>query len=154
MNEDRIRLEMGTSSHNEAFARSVVAAFAARMNPTLEETEDIKTAVSEAVTNCIVHAYNEGPGKIVVEAWIQDDTLGVEVIDFGCGIEDVEKAMEPFFTTKPSAERSGIGFMIMGSFMDRLTVVSRPGQGTRVTMRKRICSQLETGEPDAQTQRV
>ena len=133
-----MKLEFLSRSINEGFARSAVAAFAAQLDPTLEELGDIRTAVSEAVTNAIVHAYPDTLGKITLRARImENNTLEITVRDSGCGIPDIEKAREPLFTTG-GAERSGMGFTIMESFMDRLTVSSRIGRGTTVTMRRRI----------------
>ena len=131
-------LDFPSKSANEAFARSAVACFAAQMDPTLGELEDIKTAVSEAVTNAIVHGYPNVLGKVLVKAKIcEGNVLEVSVKDRGRGIPDVEKARQPMFTTG-GEERSGMGFTIMESFMDTLKVRSRPGKGTVVTMRKRI----------------
>ena len=133
-----ISMEFLSRSVNEGFARMAVAAFAAQLDPTLEELGDIKTAVSEAVTNCIVHAYPDTLGKIVVKARIlDDDVLEVIVRDWGRGIRDVEKARQPLYTTG-GEDRSGMGFTIMESFMDKLRVVSREGQGTKVVLRRRI----------------
>ena len=133
-----ITLEFPSRSANEGFARSAVAAFAVQLDPTLEELGDIKTAVSEAVTNAIVHAYPDTIGKIAVKCRIlEGDVLEVAVRDWGRGIADVERAREPLFTTG-GEERSGMGFTIMESFMDKLTVRSAEGKGTRVTMRRRI----------------
>ena len=133
-----IIFECLSRSANEAFARGAVACFAAQLDPTLEELGDIKTAVSEAVTNAIVHAYPDTLGKIVIKVRIQEgNVLEITVRDWGCGIADVERAREPMFTTG-GAERSGMGFTIMESFMDRLTVRSKPGKGTTVTMRRTI----------------
>ena len=133
-----IIFEFLSRSANEGFARSAVAAFAAQLDPTLEELGDIKTAVSEAVTNAIVHAYPDTLGKIVVKAKILDgNILEVTVRDWGKGIADVEQARQPLYTTG-GEERSGMGFTIMESFMDKLTVRSSEGKGTRVTMRRRI----------------
>ena len=133
-----IKLEFLSRSTNEGFARSAVAAFASQLDPTLDELGDIKTAVSEAVTNAIVHAYPDTLGKIVVRVRLLDGgVLEIAVYDWGRGIADVEKAREPLFTTG-GEERSGMGFTIMESFMDTLKVRSRPGKGTVVTMRKRI----------------
>ena len=133
-----IKLEFLSRSTNEGFARSAVAAFASQLDPTLDELGDIKTAVSEAATNAIVHAYPQEIGKIALRACIFDgNLLEITVRDWGCGIADVEKAREPLYTTG-GEERSGMGFTIMGSFMDTLKVRSRPGKGTVVTMRKRI----------------
>lgn len=136
--ENYIKLEFPSRSVNEGFARSAAAAFAAQLDPTLDELGDIKTAVSEAVTNCIVHAYPDSLGKITMRLRILDgDTLEISVKDTGRGIEDVEKAREPLFTTG-GEERSGMGFTIMESFMDKLSVRSKPGKGTTVTMRRSI----------------
>ncbi len=133
-----ITLEFLSRSANEAFARGTVACFAAQLDPTLEELGDIKTAVSEAVTNAIVHAYPDTLGRVVVKARIlSDGVLEVSVRDWGKGIEDVGQARQPLYTTG-GEERSGMGFTIMESFMDQLTVRSAPGKGTRVTMRRRI----------------
>ena len=132
------KMEFQSRSANESFARTVVACFAAQLDPTLDEINDIKTAVSEAVTNCIVHAYPDSIGKISLRVRIlEGDTIEITVKDFGCGIEDVEKARQPLFTTV-GEERSGMGFTIMESFMDKLTVRSKPGKGTTVIMRRKI----------------
>ena len=136
--ENYIRLEFPSKSVNEAFARAAVACFAAQTDPTLEELSDIKTAVSEAVTNCIVHAYPNSIGKICLKAAVlEDNSVEIVIRDWGRGIEDIEKAREPMFTTG-GAERSGMGFTIMESFMDVLRVRSIPGKGTTVTMRRRV----------------
>lgn len=136
--ENYIKLEFPSRSVNEGFARAAAAAFAAQLDPTLDELGDIKTAVSEAVTNCIVHAYPDSLGRITMRLRILDgDTLEISVKDAGVGIPDVAKAREPLFTTG-GEERSGMGFTIMESFTDRLRVRSRPGRGTTVTMRRRI----------------
>ena len=133
-----ISMEFLSRSVNEGFARMAVAAFAAQLDPTLEELGDIKTAVSEAVTNATVHAYPHTLGKIVLEGRILDDNiLEITVRDWGRGIPDVEKARQPLYTTG-GEERSGMGFTIMESFMDQLRVVSHEGQGTKVVMRRRI----------------
>lgn len=133
-----ISMEFLSRSVNEGFARAAVAAFAAQLDPTLEEIGDIKTAVSEAVTNAIVHAYPDELGKINVRAAIfEGNVLEITVRDWGCGMADVDKAREPLFTTG-GEERSGMGFTIMESFMDSLTVRSRPQKGTVVTMKRKI----------------
>ena len=133
-----ITFEFLSRSANEGFARGAVACFAAQLDPTLEELGDIKTAVSEAVTNAIVHAYPDTLGKVVVKAKIlEGNVLEVTVRDWGKGIADVDKARQPLYTTG-GEERSGMGFTIMESFMDKLTVRSAEGKGTRVTMRRRI----------------
>lgn len=125
---------------NESFARVVIAAFAVQLSPTVSEIADIKTAVSEAVTNAIVHGYEGTCGMVTLRAAIHDRTLTVEVSDSGRGIRDIPQAMEPFFTTHPEQERSGMGFSVMQTFMDDLRVDSTPGEGTSIRMRKRIRS--------------
>lgn len=139
-----IKLEFPSRSTNEGFARAAAAAFAAQLDPTMEELGDIKTAVSEAVTNCIVHAYPDSLGKITLRLRILDGgVLEISVKDTGRGIEDVERAREPLFTTG-GEERSGMGFTIMESFMDRLSVRSKPGRGTTVTMRRAVAVRERT----------
>ena len=136
--ENYILIEFTSRSVNEAFARSAVAAFAARMDPTLDELGDIKTAVSEAVTNCIVHRYPDSIGMITLRCRILDDNvLDIVVKDKGAGIEDITKARMPMYTTG-GEERSGMGFTIMESFMHELKVSSKPGRGTTVHMKRRI----------------
>ena len=131
-------MEFPSCSANEGFARTAAACFAAQLDPTLEEVNDVKTAVSEAVTNAIVHAYPDTLGKIVMKLRIREDhSLEIVVRDWGIGIEDVERARTPLFTTG-GEERSGMGFTIMESFMDVLKVRSAPGKGTTVTMRRKI----------------
>lgn len=125
-------------AENESFARVVVSAFLVRRNPTLEEVGDVKTAVSEAVTNAIVHGYRGASGDVTLYACVADDLFIVEVRDNGVGIADVEKAMKPFYTDKPDEERSGMGFTVMQTFMDEVSVESEVGVGTRVTMKKRL----------------
>lgn len=135
---NHMTLEMPSRSCNEAFARSAVACFAAQMDPTLEELGDIKTAVSEAVTNCIVHAYPDRIGMITIRCRIlKNDLLDVVIKDKGVGIEDVDSARRPAFTTG-GTERSGMGFTIMESFMTDLSVSSKPGKGTTVHMRRKL----------------
>lgn len=125
-------------SANEGFARACISAFAAQLDPTLEEVNDIKTAVSEAVTNCIVHAYKEKIGKIYISAELCDkNIIKIKIRDTGCGIENVEKAMEPLYTTV-GGERAGLGFAVMQSFMDTVKVRSAVGKGTSIVMTKRI----------------
>ncbi|MGM9622762.1 MAG: anti-sigma F factor [Butyricicoccus porcorum] len=139
---NQMSIKFQSRSNNEAFARQAVAAFAAQLDPTIEEINDIKTAVSEAVTNCIVHAYRDTLGYITVAAKLYDDgEIQIVVRDKGCGIADIQKARQPMFTTG-DAGRSGMGFTIMESFMDRLRVRSREGVGTQVTMTKRIAARL------------
>jgi stage II sporulation protein AB (anti-sigma F factor) len=136
--ENYMILEFPSKSTNEAFARSAVACFAAQMDPTLEELGDIRTAVSEAVTNCIVHAYPEALGTITLRCRIlKDSILDIVVKDKGVGIPDIEQARRPMYTTG-GTDRSGMGFTIMESFMTNLTITSEPGKGTTVHMRRRI----------------
>ena len=133
-----VKITFPSRSVNEGFARSALSAFAAQADPTLDELADVKTAVSEAVTNCIVHAYANTIGPITLTAALYEDgTLRVAVADKGCGIPDVSKAMEPLFTTG-GAERAGLGFAVMESFMDSVKVRSAPGKGTRVTLSTRL----------------
>lgn len=140
--ENYVTLEFLSRSSNEGFARLAAAAFAAQLDPTLDELGDIKTAVSEAVTNAIVHAYPNQLGKIVMKLrLLENQTLELVIHDWGCGMEDVEQARQPLFTTG-GEERSGMGFTIMESFMNQLAVKSAPGKGTTVTMRKRIASRV------------
>ncbi len=140
-----MKLEIESRSENEAFARVVVAAFAARLDPTLEEISDIKTAVSEAVTNAVIHAYEDKIGPVTIDAVIEGKRLTVEVADRGVGIEDLEQAREPLYTSKPELERSGMGFTIMENFMDELHLRSAPGEGTVVIMAKVIRSRRGEG---------
>ena len=137
---ETMRLEIESLSKNEEFARVVVAVFMSRLDPTLEEIDDVKTAVSEAVTNAVIHGYENGNGIIAVEAEAQEDgrILTVRIADRGTGIKDVKKPMEPMYTSDPSGERSGMGFSFMEAFMDEVEVESEPGKGTVVTMKKRI----------------
>jgi len=135
--ENYAAVEFYSRSCNESFARMAAASFAAQLDPTLDELGDIKTAVSEAVTNAIVHAYPENLGKIVMKMKIYADTLEISVRDWGCGIENVDEARQPMYTTG-GEERSGMGFTIMESFMDKLRIKSAVGKGTTVVMRKRI----------------
>ncbi len=138
-----MRLIIESVSENEAFARTVVAAYITRLDPTLEELADVKTAVSEAVTNSIIHGYGSRKGEIELRCEIEGSEVFIEVQDQGVGIADIEKAMEPLYTTKPEWERSGMGFAFMEAFMDSLEVVSILGQGTTVRMRKRIGKERE-----------
>ncbi len=137
-NENHVTLEFPSASANEGFARAAAACFAAQLDPTLEELNDVKTAVSEAVTNAIVHAYPDTLGKIVMRLKLKEDhSLEIVVKDWGVGIADVEQARAPLFTTG-SEERSGMGFTIMESFMDSVKVRSAPGKGTTVALRRKI----------------
>lgn len=136
---NKMKLSFPSDSRNESFARYSVTAFAAQLDPDTEELAEIRTAVSEAVTNCIIHGYRGGQGTVVVEAWLfSDRTLRIKITDKGCGIENIDRAMQPLFTTDKSGERGGMGFAIMESFCDRLKVVSRPDCGTSVTMTKKL----------------
>ena len=137
-----MKVEFLSKSTNEGFARVAVAAFVSQLDPTIEELSEIKTAVSEAVTNSIVHAYDDELGMISISAQIKDDVVTIQVKDKGKGIENIDKAKEPLFTTKPDLERSGMGFTIMENFMDKLVVKSEVGKGTTVTMSKRIKKNL------------
>ena len=158
--KNEMRLEFDAMSVNEGFARIAVAAFITPLNPTLEELADIKTAVSEAVTNAIIHGYENlygygkygdaqptyvqtNPGKVFIRCCLEDDLLLIEVKDKGKGIEDVERAMEPLFTTG-GEERSGLGFSVMSSFTDKLRVRSTPGKGTTVTLEKYIARRVNS----------
>lgn len=136
--ENEMKLEFLSKSKNEAFARITVAAFAAQLDPTIEELADIKTAVSEAVTNCIIHGYEDREGIIKIKTKIFHDTISIEISDTGKGIENIDRAREPLYTSKPNLERSGMGFTIMESFMDEVKVESILGLGTKVTMKKKI----------------
>ncbi|WP_308856323.1 anti-sigma F factor [uncultured Oscillibacter sp.] len=143
---NEMTLQFSSRSSNEGFARTAAACFAAQMDPTLNELEDIKTAVSEAVTNVIVHAYPDSIGQVQMKIRVlPDHVLEITVRDHGRGIPDVEKAMEPMYTTG-GEERSGMGFTIMESFMDKLTVRSVPGRGTTVSMRKKLASRLKAAK--------
>jgi stage II sporulation protein AB (anti-sigma F factor) len=136
--ENEMKLEFSSKSENEAFARITVASFASQLDPTIEQISDIKTAVSEAVTNCIIHGYENKTGQIKVECKIQGKTIEIIIIDNGKGIKDIEKAKEPLYTTKPELERSGMGFTIMESFMDELKIESVEEVGTKIKMKKII----------------
>ncbi|MFZ5352461.1 MAG: anti-sigma F factor [Bacillota bacterium] len=137
MNIDNImKLEFLSRSQNESFARSVVAAFIAQLDPTIDELADVKTAVSEAVTNAIIHGYENGQGTVTIISKISGRTVEIEIIDYGRGIENIELARQPLYTSKPELERSGMGFTVMESFMDEIEVISIQSQGTTVKMRK------------------
>jgi len=153
--ENNMTLEFDAKSENESLARIAVASFLTEIDPTVEEINDIKTAVSEAVTNSIVHGYNEGPGKITLKCKLvcnqyeKQDTytvssfITIEIRDLGVGITNIEKAREPLFTTKPEFERSGMGFMFMEMFMNKVDVISEPGKGTTVIMEKKLKKVIE-----------
>lgn len=135
---NELKAEFLSKSENESFARMIVAAFIAPLDPTIEELSDIRTAVSEAVTNAIVHGYSEKKGNVYLECSSVDDTVTIVVKDYGKGIEDIAKAMEPMFTTNSDMERSGMGFTVMETFMDSIKVDSIVGVGTKVIMTKTI----------------
>ena len=139
MVDNKICIELMSKSQNEGFARVAVAAFVSQLDPTIEELSDVKTAVSEAVTNSIIHGYeNKKEGIIRIEASISANEITIIVEDFGKGIDNIEQAMEPLYTSKPELERSGMGFTVMESFMDNLEVVSEDGKGTKVIMKKKF----------------
>lgn len=139
-----MRLSFASLSENESFARVAVAAFVSQLDPTLEELTDIKTIVSEAVTNAIIHGYENNPDEtVVVETAIEDNQVEITIKDTGVGIKDIEEARQPLFTTKPEWERSGMGFTIMENFADSLHITSEPGVGTTVKLVKR----LKTNQP-------
>lgn len=137
-NTNEMKLVFDSRPVNEGLARVTAAAFCTQLNPTLEEVADLKTAVSEAVTNCIIHGYEGKVHKIEMICRLEGAELSVEIKDYGVGIPDVEKAMEPLYTTKTETDRSGMGFTFMEAFMDEVLVESRPGEGTTVRMKKRI----------------
>ncbi len=138
MFDNEMHLSFSSLSQNEAFARAVVGAFASQLNPTLEELSDIRTAISEAVTNAVIHGYGGGPGLVYLDCGVKGNTLTITVRDEGVGIEDVDLARQPFYTSHPELERSGMGFAVMEAFMQELTVSSQVGSGTSITMIKRI----------------
>ena len=136
---NQMKLSVPSISANESVCRAIVSVFLAQLDPTLEELADVKCAVSEAVTNCIVHAYKGSVGTIYISAYLySDDTVKIEIRDKGCGIPDVRQAMQPLYTTSPADERSGMGFSVMQTFTDSLKVSSRVGHGTRVILKKRL----------------
>ena len=139
--DNEMKLEFISKASNESFARITIAAFASQLDPTIEELADIKTAVSEAVTNCIIHAYEHKQGIIKINAKLQKDEIIIQISDNGKGIENVDVAKEPLYTTKPNLERSGMGFTIMESFMDNVQIESIVGLGTKITMSKTIKKQ-------------
>lgn len=136
--KNKIEIKFKSLPENEAFARTCVSAFCLQLNPTLDEIGDIKTAVSEAVTNCVVHAYPKKAGEIIMEMMCEGDKIHIVIKDNGIGIDNIEKALTPFYTTKPDEERSGMGFTVMDSFMDSLVVRSNGVKGLIVEMSKRI----------------
>ena len=147
--DNEMRLEFISKSCNESFARIAVAAFASQLDPTIEEIADIKTAVSEAVTNCIIHGYENTVGIVKLHCMIKDNNIIIEISDSGVGIEDINTAKKPLYTSKPNLERSGMGFTIMQSFMDELSIESVLNLGTKITMKKSIKQNLkDTNEQD------
>lgn len=141
--DNEMKLEFASKTNNEAFARITVAAFVAQLDPTIDELSDIKTAVSEAVTNSIIHGYEEEEGTVKVSARLFGNNVEIEVSDNGKGINNIEEARKPLYTSKPNLERSGMGFTIMESFMDEIKVESALGLGTKITMRKKIGQEKE-----------
>jgi stage II sporulation protein AB (anti-sigma F factor) len=133
-----LKMELEALSKNEEFARVAVVVFMARLNPTLEEVDDVKTAVSEAVTNAVIHGYRGEGGIIYIEIAVTGQEISITIRDTGVGIPDIKQAMEPMYTTDPDGERSGMGFSFMEAFMDQVEVLSAPGEGTAVTMKKKI----------------
>ena len=146
--DNEMKLEFISKSSNEAFARIAVAAFASQLDPTIEELADIKTAVSEAVTNCIIHGYDNKQGIIKITAKLKENKIKIEISDKGKGIENIDVAKEPLYTTKPNLERSGMGFTIMESFMDKVEIESIVGLGTKITMSKVIKPKEESDEEE------
>ena len=142
-NSNEVSIKLQSKSTNESFARVAVSAFVCQLDPTIDELTDIKTAVSEAVTNCIVHAYKENIGLIYINISLSGRKVKIKIKDKGCGIANIEKAMEPMFTTAGS-ERAGLGFAVMQSFMDKLKVTSKPGVGTTVVMEKMLLGRIST----------
>ncbi len=143
---NEVNLTIWSKSSNESYARVAVSSFFTQLDPTVDEITDIKTAVSEAVTNCIVHAYRNTVGKIYITARITADRYAyIKIRDKGCGISDVKQAMEPMFTTAPDEERAGLGFAVMQTFMDKVKVTSAPGKGTTIVMTKKIRPRRNNG---------
>ena len=143
---NEMNMSFESRSSNEGFARSAAAAFIAQLDPTIGELNDIRTAVSEAVTNCVVHAYKNEIGKITVNVkLLSDNSVIVRIHDSGCGIENIKQAMEPLFTTAPSEDRAGLGFAVMQSFTDKVSVRSKPGRGTTVPLKKALSRRLSNG---------
>ena len=134
--ENEMKLEFLSKSQNESFARTVVAAFAAQLDPTIEELSEVKTAVSEAVTNAVIHGYEYKEGRIIIISRIYERCIEIEIMDNGKGIDDIDLAMQPLYTSKPELERSGMGFTVMETFMDEVLVDSKAGIGTNIKMKK------------------
>ena len=143
MENNKMKIEFLSLSENESFARNVIACFALQLNPSVAQIADIKTAVSEAVTNAIVHGYHDKIGNIIIEAELIDGKIHINIFDFGVGIENLNEALEPFYTTLPDEERSGMGFTIMKSFMDYVRVESKLGEGTKIYMSKTIKTDMQ-----------
>ena len=146
--ENEMKLEFLSKSNNEAFARIAVAAFVSQLDPTIEELADIKTAVSEAVTNAIIHGYEEKEGMVKIVCKLIGNSVVIEVSDTGKGIENIELAKQPLYSSKPNLERSGMGFTIIESFMDEMKIESVVGLGTKVTMKKKIEQEVSQKEED------
>lgn len=144
--DNKMKLEFSALSENEPFARNTVAAFCLPLAPSIAEISDVKTAVSEAVTNCVVHGYRGQPGTVTVEAELTGERLHIAVSDAGCGIENVARALEPFFTTRPDDERSGMGFTIIQTFMEDVKVTSEKGKGTIIEMWKTFGKKEESAD--------
>lgn len=141
---NEVKISFMSESRNESLARMCVTSFVSQLDPSVSELAEIKTAVSEAVTNCVVHGYRGRKGKIELLARYSDDnTVTIRVTDHGCGIADIEQAMEPLYTSAPEEERAGLGFAVMESFMDKVTVKSKVGKGTAVTMKRKLISEKE-----------
>lgn len=137
--ENTLRMQFNSLSQNESLARSLASAFLMQLNPTVAELADVKCAVSEAVTNCIVHGYRDTVGTVYMSLKeLSDRRVRIEIRDKGCGIEDIEQAMQPLYTTDPESERSGMGFTVMESFTDTMKVTSKPGKGTKIVMTKKL----------------
>lgn len=142
--KNKMELSIPALAENEALARMVISAFLVQADPSLSIVSEVRTAVSEAITNCVVHAYPDAsPGRIVMYAELNEDRVEIRIEDFGCGIENIDQAMRPFFTTQPERERTGMGFSLMMSFMDGVKVYSTPGSGTTVQMTKLLCDARE-----------
>lgn len=144
---NQIELYFDSCPENEGVARVVASAFMALLDPTVEEVMDVKTAVSEAVTNAVIHGYGDGPGKIHMCCTLENQHMTFVVEDYGRGIENIALAMEPLYTSLPKGERSGMGFSFMEAFMDEVKVTSTPGKGTRVEMKKQVCGQAKARNP-------
>lgn len=136
MYQNMMKLEFSSKSQNESFARVTVAAFASQLDPTIEELADIKTAVSEAVTNAIIHGYGDEEGTVIIEAYLDEQELTLKIKDNGRGIEDVDLAVQPLYTSRPDLERSGMGFTVMETFMDGMEVKTVKGEGTEIILKK------------------